>query len=53
MGTSKPEQVAENAKATDVKLSYDVLDRLDEILGIDRNRRIWCVRSATIQDSIS
>lgn len=40
VGASRPEQVAENAKAADVKLSTDVLARLDEILGIDRNRRI-------------
>jgi aryl-alcohol dehydrogenase-like predicted oxidoreductase len=39
-GTSRPEQVTENAKAADVKLSSDVLARLDEILGIDRTRRI-------------
>lgn len=39
-GVSRPEQVIENAKATDIKLSSDVLARLDEILGIDRNRRI-------------
>ncbi|MEM7133395.1 MAG: aldo/keto reductase [Chloroflexota bacterium] len=40
VGASSPEQVTENAKAADVKLSPDVLARLDEILGIDRNRRI-------------
>lgn len=39
-GASRPEQVTENAKAADVKLSPDVLARLDEILGIDRSRRI-------------
>ena len=39
-GASKPEQIIENAKATDIKLSSDVLARLDEILGIDRDRRI-------------
>ncbi len=38
-GASRPEQVTENAKAADVKLSSDVLARLDEILGIDRSRR--------------
>jgi aryl-alcohol dehydrogenase-like predicted oxidoreductase len=38
-GASRPEQVTENAKAADVKLSPDVLARLDEILGIDRSRR--------------
>lgn len=40
VGASRPEQVTENAKAADVKLSFDVLARLDEILGIDRSRRI-------------
>lgn len=40
VGASRPEQVTENAKATDVKLSPDVLARMDEILGIDRDRRI-------------
>lgn len=35
VGASKPEQVTENAKAADVKLSEDVLARLDEILDID------------------
>lgn len=39
VGASKPEQVTDNAKAADVKLSPDVLARLDEILGIDRSRR--------------
>ena len=39
-GANKPEQVNENAKAADIKLGPDVLARLDEILGIDRNRRI-------------
>ena len=39
-GASKPEQIIENAKATDIKLSSDVLARLDEILCIDRDRRI-------------
>lgn len=39
-GASRPEQVIANAKAADVKLSSDVLVKLDEILGIDRNRRI-------------
>lgn len=33
VGASRPEQVVENAKAADVKLSADVLARLDEILG--------------------
>jgi len=40
VGASRPEQVTENAKAANVKLSPDVLARLDEILGIDRSRRI-------------
>ena len=40
VGASKPEQVTENAKAAHVKLSPDVLARLDNILGIDRTRRI-------------
>ena len=40
VGASRPEQVTENAKAADVKLGADVLATLDEILGIDRNRRI-------------
>ena len=40
VGASKPGQVSENAKATDIKLSSDVLARLDEILGIDQNRKI-------------
>ena len=40
VGASKPEQVTNNAKAADVKLGADVLSRLDEILGIDRGRRI-------------
>lgn len=40
VGASKPEQVTENAKAADIKLSPDVLARLDEILGIDRSRSI-------------
>ena len=40
VGASRPEQVTENAKAADVQLSPDVLTRLDEILGIDRSRRI-------------
>jgi aryl-alcohol dehydrogenase-like predicted oxidoreductase len=39
-GASKPEQIIENAKAADLKLSSDVLARIDEILGIDRSRRI-------------
>ena len=39
-GASRPEQVTENAKAADVRLSPDVLSRLDEILGIDRSRKI-------------
>jgi len=40
VGASKPEQVRENAKAADVKLGFDVLARLDKVLGIDRSRRI-------------
>ena len=40
VGASRPEQVTENARAADVKLSSDVLTRLDEVLGIDRSRRI-------------
>lgn len=40
VGASKPEQVIDNAKAVDVTLSPDVLARLDEVLGIDRSRRI-------------
>ena len=40
VGASRPRQVTENAKAADVKLSSDVLARLDDILGIDRSRRI-------------
>lgn len=39
-GASRPEQVTENAKAADVRLSPDVLSRLDEILDIDRSRKI-------------
>jgi len=39
-GASRPEQVTENARAADVRLSPDVLTRLDEILGIDRSRRV-------------
>jgi aryl-alcohol dehydrogenase-like predicted oxidoreductase len=38
-GASRPEQMTENARAADVKLEADVLARLDEILGIDRNAR--------------
>lgn len=38
-GASRPEQMIENAKAADIKLGSDVLARLDEVLGIDRNRR--------------
>lgn len=40
VGASTPEQITENAKAADVRLSADVLARLDEILGIDRSRRL-------------
>ena len=40
VGASEPEQVRENAEAADIKLAADVLARLDEILGIDRSRRI-------------
>ena len=39
-GASKREQVTENAKAAAVKLGYDVLAKLDGILGIDRERCI-------------
>ena len=39
VGASRPEQVTENARAADITLSSDVLGRLDDILGIDRNRR--------------
>ena len=40
VGASNPKQITENAQAADIKLSADVLTRLDEILGIDRNRRL-------------
>ena len=33
IGASRPEQVEENAKASGVELSQDVLDRIEEILG--------------------
>jgi len=33
IGASRPEQVRENAKAADIKLSDDVLRRVDEIVG--------------------
>ena len=39
-GASRPEQVTQNAKAAELRLGPDVLARLDEILGIDRNLRI-------------
>ncbi|MEC0244061.1 aldo/keto reductase family protein [Paenibacillus dokdonensis] len=32
VGASRPEQVTENAKASDVELSADVIDRIEEIL---------------------
>jgi len=32
IGASRPQQVEENAKAADVKLTDDVLTRIDEIL---------------------
>jgi voltage-dependent potassium channel beta subunit len=33
IGASRPEQVEENAKASGIELSQDVLDRIEEILG--------------------
>jgi aryl-alcohol dehydrogenase-like predicted oxidoreductase len=33
IGASRPEQVVDNAQAADLRLSDDVLDRIDEILG--------------------
>jgi aryl-alcohol dehydrogenase-like predicted oxidoreductase len=33
IGASRPEQVAENVKASGVTLSDDVLQRIDEVLG--------------------
>lgn len=33
IGASRPEQVTENARAAGVRLSADVLARIDEVLG--------------------
>jgi aryl-alcohol dehydrogenase-like predicted oxidoreductase len=33
IGASRPQQVEENAKASEITLSNDILERIDEILG--------------------
>jgi aryl-alcohol dehydrogenase-like predicted oxidoreductase len=40
VGASRPEQVAENAKAAGVKIPTDAMARIDEVLG-GRSRRSW------------
>jgi aryl-alcohol dehydrogenase-like predicted oxidoreductase len=35
IGASRPEQVTENVKAAGVELSYEMLDKIDEVLGDD------------------
>ncbi|AOS65150.1 aldo/keto reductase family protein [Actinoalloteichus hymeniacidonis] len=46
VGASRPEQVAENAKAAGVVLTQDVLDKIDEILGDEIKRDPMLTASA-------
>jgi aryl-alcohol dehydrogenase-like predicted oxidoreductase len=47
IGASRPEQVAENAKASGVKLDDEVMKRIDDVLGDAVNRDPEVVRSST------
>jgi aryl-alcohol dehydrogenase-like predicted oxidoreductase len=47
IGASRPEQVAENAKAAGVKLDGDVMNRIDDVLGDAVNRDPEAVRRST------